>query len=71
MSKQLNRKVLKVNNRTKVDQKFELPTPTFKGEARASIFAWASRGRGVEGESYNSSNDVGSKQVIHKRRKPM
>lgn len=71
MSKQLNRKVLKVNNRTSIDQKFEPVTPTFKSEARSSIFAWASRGKGVEGETANSSDANGFKQIINKRRKPM
>lgn len=70
MGNQLNRKVLKVNNRTNVSQKFLSVQPTVKGEARASIFAWASRGRGVEGESTNAQ-DLGSKQIINKRRKPM
>lgn len=70
MSKQLNRKILKVNNRTGVTQKFVAVEPTIKGEARASIFAWASRGKGVEGESTNSQ-DTNSKQIINKLRKPM
>ena len=71
MSNQLNRKILKVNNRTSINQVFESVTPTFKSQTRASIFAWASRGKGVQGESVNSSGDVGSKQIINKRRKPM
>ena len=71
MSNQLNRKVLKVNNRKSVDQKFQTVTPSFKSETRASIFAWASRGRGVQGETANSSDANGFKQIINKRRKPM
>jgi hypothetical protein len=70
MSNQLNRKILKVNNRDVADQQFIPVYPTVKGTSRASIFAWASRGKGVEGESTNSQ-DLGSKQIIHRRRKPM
>ena len=71
MGNQLNRKILKVNNRTGVAQKFVTVEPVVKGETRASVFSWASRGRGVQGESVNSSGDVGSKQIVNKRRKPM
>lgn len=71
MSNQLNRKVLKVNNRKNVEQKFETVVPKFKSQTRASIFAWASRGKGIEGESYNSSDANGFRQIINKRRKPM
>jgi hypothetical protein len=70
MSNQLNRKILKVNNRKSVEQKFVSITPQFKSETRASIFAWASRGKGVQGESTNAQ-DIGSKQIINRRRKPM
>ena len=67
---QLNRKILKVNNRKGITQKFVSVEPTVKSETRASIFAWASRGRGVEGESTNAQ-DNNSKQIINKLRKPM
>jgi hypothetical protein len=67
----LNRRPLKINNRKSVEQRFESAKPTIKSETRASIFSWASRGRGVQGESVNSSGDVGSKQIISKLRKPM
>ena len=70
MSIQLNRKILKVNNRKGITQKFVSVEPTVKSETRASIFAWASRGRGVEGESTNAQ-DNNSKQIINKLRKPM
>ena len=71
MSNQLNRKIVKINNRTNTFQKFVTVEPLVKGESRASIFSWASRGRGVQGESYNSSDAIGFKQIINKRRKPM
>ena len=70
MSNQLNRKVLKVNQRTGITQSFQYVEPTIKSVAKPSIFAWASRGKGVQGETVNSQ-DNGSKQIINKRRKPM
>jgi hypothetical protein len=71
MEPQLNRRPLKVNNRKGVEQRFQPAKPTVKSETRASIFTWASAGRGVQGESVNASGDVGSKQIINKLRKPM
>ena len=71
MSKQLNRKVLKVNNRSSVKQVFQYVEPMFKAHTQPQILSWGSRGRGVEGESYNSSDANGFRQIINKRRKPM
>lgn len=71
MSKQLNRKILKINNRSSVKQVFQYVEPTFKSHTEPSILSWANRGKGVQGESYNSSDAVGFKQIINKRRKPM
>jgi len=70
MSNQLNRKILKVNNRTGIKQIFQYAEPKVKSAARASVLSWASRGKGVQGESTNAQ-DLGSKQIINKRRKPM
>lgn len=70
MSNQLNRKIVRVNNRKGIAQHFVSVEPIVKGETRASIFAWASRGRGVQGESVNAQ-DNNSKQIINKLRKPM
>lgn len=70
MSKQLNRKVLKVNNRRGVKQVFQYVEPTLKSVAEPSIVSWRGPGKGVEGESTNAQ-DLGSKQIINKRRKPM
>lgn len=71
MEPQLNRRPLKINNRKGVEQRFQSAKPTIKSETRASIFSWASRGRGVQGESVNSSGDIGSKQIVNKLRKPI
>jgi hypothetical protein len=71
MSKQLNRKTLRVNNRRSVKQHFNY-TPDFspKGTAEPSIVSWASRGRGVEGETYNSSG-TNDKFIVNKNWKPL
>lgn len=66
MSKQLNRKVLKVNNRTSVKSEFSFnPNTGYKSVAEPSIVTWRGSGRGVQGESTNSG-DIGSKQIINR-----
>ena len=71
MSNQLNRKTLKVNNRTSITQSFKYSEPLTKSIERPSILSWANRGRGVQGESTNSSGDSGSQQIVNKLRKPL
>jgi hypothetical protein len=70
---QLNRKALFVNpNRRTRKSEFGFNTNLgYKSKAEPSVVSWANRGRGVQGESVNSSGDVGSKQIINKLRKPM
>ena len=71
MSKQLNRKVLKVNNRTEVTTGFVFtPNKGYKSVAEPSIVSWANRGKGVQGETVNSQN-VASKFVIRKAGKAL
>jgi hypothetical protein len=70
MSKQLNRKVLKVNNRTEVTTGFVYtPDRGYKSVAEPSILSWNSPGKGVQGESVNSKTNSGKTQLI-KNRKP-
>lgn len=72
MSKQLNRKALKINNRTSVKSEFSFnPTTGYKSVAEPSIVTWPNPGRGTKGESVNSSGDVGSKQIVRKNWKPI
>jgi len=68
MSKQLNRKVLKVNNRKSVKQEFQYVQPTLKSVANPSVVTWSSPGRGVEGESVNSG---GENFIVKKNWKPL
>jgi hypothetical protein len=71
MSKQLNRKTLMVNQRRGIKQHFNY-TPDFtpKGKAEPSVVSWAERGRGVEGETYNSKS-TNDKFIVNKNWKPL
>ena len=71
-SKKLNRKRLTVNpNRRNRTQEFNFNTNLgFKSKANPSIVSWASRGKGVQGESVNSQNNA-SKLIINKNWKPL
>ena len=71
MSKQLNRKTLKINNRSNVKSEFLFNSNTgYKSVAEPSIVTWRGSGKGVQGESTNSG-DVGSKQIVNRNLRPM
>ena len=71
-SEKLNRKRLTVNpNRRNRTQEFNFNTNLgFKSKANPSIVSWASRGKGVQGETVNSQNNA-SKLIINKNWKPL
>jgi len=69
MSKQLNRKVLKINNRTEVATGFVYtPDRGYKSVAEPSIVSWNGSGRGVQGESVNSGTGSGKTQLLRNRK---
>jgi len=68
MSKQLNRKILMVNQRRGIKQEFQYVQPMIKSVANPSIVTWPSPGRGVEGESVNSG---GENFIVNKNWKPL
>jgi hypothetical protein len=69
MSKQLDRKVLKVNNRTQVTTGFVYtPDKGYKSVAEPSIVTWTGSGRGVQGESVNSGTGSGKTQLLKNRK---
>jgi hypothetical protein len=70
MSKQLNRKILKVNNRTSIKQHFQYVEPMVKSVENPSIITWSNPGKGVEGESVNSYSTNDSK-IINKNWRPI
>lgn len=71
-SNKLNRKRLTVNpNRRTRTQEFSFNTNLgYKSKAEPSVVSWASRGKGVQGESVNSQNNA-SKFIINKNWKPV
>ena len=69
MSKQLDRKVLKVNNRQEVTTGFVYtPDKGYKSVAEPSIVTWTGSGRGVQGESVNSGTGSGKTQLLKNRK---
>ena len=71
MSKQLDRKLLMVNQRRGIKQEFSFNNNLgFKSKANPSVVSWASPGKGVQGESVNSQNNA-SKFILNKRWKPV
>jgi hypothetical protein len=69
MSKQLDRKVLKINNRTQVTTGFVYtPDKGYKSVAEPSIVTWTGSGRGVQGESVNSGTSSGKTQLLKNRK---
>ena len=71
MGKKLIRNPLKVNQRTGIRQEFNFHTNLgFKSKAEPSVVSWGNRGRGVQGESTNSTNNAAS-QIINRNWRPM
>ena len=69
MSKQLDRKMLMVNQRRGITQHFEFNANLgYKSKATPSVVTWAGRGRGVEGESSNKQGGSGFKPIIGNRK---
>lgn len=71
MSKQLDRKTLMVNQRRGITQHFGYNTNLgFKSKASPSVLTYGNRGRGVEGESSNSTNTA-AKLIVNRNWKPL
>jgi hypothetical protein len=69
MSKQLDRKYLKINNRQEVTTGFVYtPDKGYKSVAEPSIVTWTGSGRGVQGESVNSGTGSGKQQLLKNRK---
>lgn len=70
-SPKINRKPLKVNNRTGIKQHFGYNTNLgFKSKASPSVVTYASRGKGVQGEEVNSTNNA-SRLIVNRNWKPL
>ena len=70
-SHQINRQVLRPNNRRSVKQEFNFNTNLgFKSKANPSVVTYATRGKGVQGETVNSTNNR-ARLVINRNWKPI
>ena len=70
-SPKINRKTLKVNNRRSINQEFSFNTNLgFKSKANPSVVTYATRGKGVQGETINSTNNA-ARSIINRNWKPL
>ncbi len=70
-SPQINRQVLRVNNRRNVKSEFIFNSNLgFKSKANPSVVSYATRGKGVQGETVNSTNNR-ARLVINRNWKPI
>ena len=70
-SKKINRKVLAPNNRQSVKSEFIFNTNLgYKSVAEPSIVTYQTRGKGVQGETVNSSNKR-ARLVVNRNWKPI
>lgn len=70
-SPKLNRKPLTINKRTGIKQEFFYDaTLGYKSVAKPSVATWQTRGKGVQGESVNATNNA-SRLIINRNWKPI
>lgn len=70
-SPQLNRKVLNVNRRTGIKQHFSYNANLgFKSKANPSVVTYGTRGRGVQGETVNATNNT-ARLIVNRNWKPL
>lgn len=70
-SPKLNRKILNVNRRTEIKQSFSYDSNLgYKSDATPSIVTWQTRGKGVQGETINSTNNA-ARLIINRNWKPL
>ena len=70
-SPRINRQPLVPNNRRSVESEFTYNNNLgFKSKANPSVVSWASRGKGVQGEEVNSTNNA-ARLIVNKNWKPL
>lgn len=70
-SPKLNRKVLRINGRKGITQHFTFDSNAgYKSTANPRIVTWQTRGRGVQGEEVNSTNNA-ARSIINRNWKPL
>lgn len=70
-SSKINRKVLAPNQRRSVKSEFTFNNNLgFKSKANPSVVTWQTRGRGVQGEEVNSTNNA-ARSIVRRNWKPL
>lgn len=70
-SPKLNRQYLRINGRTGIKQEFNFnPNLGYKSEATPSVRTWQTRGKGVQGESVNATNNA-ARLIVNRNWKPI
>ena len=70
-SPKLNRKILRVNNRTGIKQHFSYNANLgYKSKANPSVVTYQTRGKGVQGESINATNNA-ARSIINRNWNPI
>lgn len=70
-SPKINRQVLKVNNRTSIKQQFSFNSNLgYKSKANSSVVSYRRNGKGVQGESVNSTNNS-ARLIVNRNWKPI
>lgn len=70
-SPKINRRVLRTNARDGIKQHFGYAQPTkYKSVAEPRVLTWKTRGKGVQGETINSTNNA-SRLIVNRQWKPI
>ena len=70
-SPKLNRQILRVNNRRSINQEFSFDANLgYKSVANPSVARWQTRGKGVQGETINSTNNA-ARLIVNRNWKPI
>jgi hypothetical protein len=70
-SPKINRKLLRPNRRDGIVQHFDyVPSNKFKSAAEPKVFTYLTRGKGVQGETVNSTNNA-ARLIVNRNRKPL
>ena len=70
-SPKINRKTLAPNNRRSVKSEFSFNNNLgFKSKASPSVVTWQTRGKGVQGEEVNATNNS-ARSIVNRNWKPL
>lgn len=70
-SPKLNRQRTTINRRVGIKQEFSFNTNLgYKSKASPSVVSWGTRGKGVQGEEVNSTNNA-ARLIVNRNWKPL